>query len=539
MSSDPTVARCAGCGSPIEHGQRYCLRCGERLGSHSPLLTALLRRVHLPRPGEDATSCTDQPTPPPRPFPSLPSPRISTLLVLLFLGFGVVLGLSAGSPAAGTLAASERPHLDLLLPAHSEPSSPSPASEAPSVTPASQPPPVSSSPTPQTGAEETTSTPEKPASKPTKQSSTPASSPTKKKSTPSSTSGSTSKLPPVKHVFLITLSDQAYAPTFGPESVAHYLAQTLEKRGELLVRYYAVAHEELANEIALISGQGPTAETAANCPSYTAITPTGSGADGQVLGTGCVYPKSTQTLISQLKEKKLSARAYVQGIDESGATAGVCAHPTLGAHDPSSEQSASTGPYATFRNPLVYFQSITESPDCATNDVGLGKLKSDLASVKSTPNFSYIVPDRCNDGNPTPCTAGAPAGLAPADDFLKSVVPEITASKAYKENGLLVITVDEAPSSGQFADSSSCCDQPLFPNDPAKTLSGAPRGGGTVGALLLSPFVKGASTSQEPYNHFSLLATIEDLFALKRLGYAGSSAVKAFEPAVFSAYKPS
>ncbi len=56
-----------------------------------------------------------------------------------------------------------------------------------------------------------------------------------------------------------------------------------------------------------------------------------------------------------------------------------------------------------------------------------------------------------------------------------------------------------------------------------------------MGALLLSPFVKGGTTSQEPYNHFSLLRTIEDLFGLKHLGYAGLPAVKSFEPAMFTA----
>jgi len=56
---------------------------------------------------------------------------------------------------------------------------------------------------------------------------------------------------------------------------------------------------------------------------------------------------------------------------------------------------------------------------------------------------------------------------------------------------------------------------------------------------LLSPFVKSHTTdSQEEYNHFSLLRTIEDLFALKHLGYAGSSGVKSFEASVFSAYTP-
>jgi phospholipase C len=336
-------------------------------------------------------------------------------------------------------------------------------------------------------------------------------------------------------VFVIMLSDEPYASVFGPSSAAPYLSDTLEHKGELLVRYDAVAHEELANELALLSGQGPTAETAANCPNYTEITSTSSGPNEQLLGTGCVYPQATETLAGQLSAKHLSWRGYVQGIDEAGVQAGACAHPPLGQADPTALQSASTGAYATFRNPFVYFASVLNSPACAANDVGLANLKGDLASVGSTPSFSYIAPDRCHDGNPTPCTTGAPAGMAPADTFLHQVVPEITASKAYKESGLLIITVDEAPSSGELADSSSCCGQPLFPNAPSETLSGAPRGGGAVGALLLSPFVKGATTSQEEFNHFSLLRTIEDLFGLKHLGYAGLRAVKAFEPSMFIA----
>ncbi len=120
------------------------------------------------------------------------------------------------------------------------------------------------------------------------------------------------------------------------------------------------------------------------------------------------------------------------------------------------------------------------------------------------------------------------------------MVPEVLSSKAYKEAGLLVITTDEAPSSGEFADSSSCCGQPGFPNLPAPAggLGLGPKGGGQVGALLLSSFVKPHTTSQEPYNHFSLLRTIEDLFALKHLGYAGLPKVSSFEPPVFSAYTP-
>ena len=183
----------------------------------------------------------------------------------------------------------------------------------------------------------------------------------------------------------------------------------------------------------------------------------------------------------------------------------------------------------------MYFHSVIDSPACASDDVGLSSLKGDLASAKSTPNFSYIVPGRCDDGDTTPCSAGQTGGMAAADGFLQKVVPEILGSKAYKENGLLVITVDEAPSSGEYADSSSCCGQPSYPNLPASTSALGKPGGGQVGALLLSPFVKGGNLVQDEYNHFSLLRTVEDIFGLSHLGYADASGVSSFSPSLFTA----
>jgi hypothetical protein len=229
-------------------------------------------------------------------------------------------------------------------------------------------------------------------------------------------------------------------------------------------------------------------------------------------------------------------------MDEPGAGAGsaygACGHPALGAADPTSAPTPPIGQaYATWRNPFVYFHSVIDSPSCASDDVGLSKLKSDLASAKSTPSFAYVVPDRCHDGDPTPCAPGAPAGMGAADGWLKRVVPEITGSRAYKENGLLVLTVDEAPSSGEFEDSSSCCGQPAFPNLPAPSGGIGPPGGGQVGALLLSPFIKGGATVQDTYNHFSLLRTVEDLYGLGHLGYAGGKEVSSFATSLFTKSK--
>jgi hypothetical protein len=552
---------CKDCGSPVAEDQRYCLICGARVRERSPQLEGLLRRVSGGSPGEpDAPqaggiAATAPSAPPesstPAPAPSglrLPSRPVSALLVLVFLGFGVLLGNAASSRVSDTLASSRAP-LKVELPSSGAAAGSTATSTTASAESSadgsggeSSAPETEAEPTPTPAASANTTTAATQTTSGSSGSAGSQSGASEKDSSGSQGAGSESssegplkKLPPIKHVWVIMLSDAPYASVFGPASAAPYLSRTLERQGELLARYDAVAHEELADEIALLSGQGPTVETAANCPNYTEIAASVAGPEGQVLGSGCVYPASTQTLPGELSAKHLEWRAYVQGINEAGTQAGACAHPTLGQPDPTAEQSASTGPYATFRNPFVYFASILDAPACASDDVGLSALNADLASVKSTPSFSYIAPDRCDDGNPTPCTPGAPAGLVPADTLIKQVVPEIIASKAYKESGLLVITVDEAPSSGEFADSSSCCGQPLFPNDPVKTLAGAPRGGGTVGALLLSPFLKGGTVSQEEFNHFSLLRTIEDLFSLPHLGYAGASEVKSLEPSMFTA----
>ena len=461
----------------------------------------------------------------------LPPAQISALLLVAFLGFGVAVGAAAKDSRA------RRPRARQVLIARVSPAVvPSSAKTSPpSFKPEATPAPAAEV------KEAKTSTPSKSSAESGGKGSSPAAGKTGTKS--SKSSPGPSKPPQVKHVFVVMLDDEPYATVFGPASPAHYLSGTLEHMGELLVRYYAVAHEQLANGIALLSGQGPTLQTAQNCPTYEDLASGTAGADGQASGRGCVYPSTTQTLAGQLTAKHLKWRAYVEGMGEGPGTAGVgvppaaggaCGHPALGAADPTSAQTPPVGQaYATWRNPFVYFHSVIDSAACASEDVGLSRLKIDLASAKSTPSFSYIVPDRCDDGTATPCAPGQAAGMGAADGFLRKVVPEILGSKAYKEGGLLAITVDEAPSTGEFADSSSCCGQPSFPNLPAPAGGIGPPGGGQVGALLLSPFVKGGGTDQGTYNHFSLLRTVEDLFGLPHLGYAAGREVSSFSPSLF------
>jgi hypothetical protein len=348
-----------------------------------------------------------------------------------------------------------------------------------------------------------------------------------------------SKLPPIKHVFVIMLGEEGYESAFGPDSKAPYLASTLRQQGQLVDDYYGVTSGQLANEIATISGQGPTPQTGSNCPLYEALSPGKSGSEGQILGTGCVYPSSALTIGDQLAAAESTWKAYIQGLDEGSSAdlQGKCPSPTLGAGDPNSTPSASS-PFVTWRDPFLYFRSVTSSPSCAEENVGIGQLSKDLGSVNTTPSLSYIAPDPCEDGDPGACGSG---GLPAAEGFLHKVVPEIESSAAYKEGGMIAITFDQAPQSGTGADDSGCCATPKYPNLPASTptttATGQPIGGGRVGMLLISKYIEpGSSYVAGQYNHYSLLASIEALFKLQSLGFAGNVQLPTFEKAVYKKY---
>jgi hypothetical protein len=203
-----------------------------------------------------------------------------------------------------------------------------------------------------------------------------------------------------------------------------------------------------------------------------------------------------------------------------------CRHPRLGTRDRT--QRARVGDqYATKHNPFVYFRSITGKRSCGSRVVDLSHLKRDLGTVRTTRNLTYISPNLCNDGHDSPCVDGRPGGLATANTWLRRWVPLILGSPAFRRNGLLVVTFDEAES----GDASSCCGNRAGPNAALPGLTGP--GGGRIGAVLVSRFIAPGTRSATPYDHYSLLRTVEDLFGLPHLGYAQRA--RRFGADVFSA----
>ncbi len=428
--------------------------------------------------------------------------------------------------------------------------------------------------------------------------------------------GNASSLPPtgtIKHIIVIDLENEDESATFGPTSPATYLNDTLLPAGELVKNYYAVGHVSLDNYIAQVSGQAPNLMTSSDCVSsitslsgsYTDVTPGTLDQNhalypGQVDGQGCVFPKSVQTIGNQLDQAYpwtigSDWREYAEDMGNNQARDGGvpdpqggadCAHPvqvsgnasddTNNAEGPNATgtqvKSAVTDQYADRHNPFIYFHAVTDSTWLCDHDVVplgtastaandtvtyAGHLADDLKHAWTTPKFAFITPNLCDDGHDATCAgvndAGTTAGgLVGADDWLKTWMPLIFSSPAYRDGSTLVmITFDEGGTTDTTAGDN---EQPgpnsanpgyspllntpiaayggltyydllgvkgLTPNTEPAT--GTMPGGGQIGAVLFNPrWIKAGSVDGAgSYNHYSALRTFEDLLGIRFGGTDG------------------
>jgi phosphatidylinositol-3-phosphatase len=343
----------------------------------------------------------------------------------------------------------------------------------------------------------------------------------------------------VRHVWVIELENQGYAQSFGTPSVDPYLAKTLPRMGALLENYYAIGHASADNYIAQVSGQAPDLGTQADCPLWTPFPGhVVAGPYHQVLGEGCVYPAAVPTLGNQLSAAGRSWAAYLQdmgndpGRDNTVSTARgpACGHPATWSAD-RTRHAERGDQYAARHDGFAFFRSVTADPAfCAAHILSFRPLPGDLTRASATPAFSFLAPNLCNDGHDAPCADGTAGGLTQADRFLARWVPVIMAAPAYQNGGLIVITFDEG------SDAAACCGESpgLGPSHPSVPLPGKTGpGGGRIGAVLLSPLIRPGTVSTVPYNHYSLLRTIEDIFGLPYLGDAAMPQVRSFGADVF------
>ena len=153
---------------------------------------------------------------------------------------------------------------------------------------------------------------------------------------------------------------------------------------------------------------------------------------------------------------------------------------------------ANTCPVATWGVPQVFFSDITNdaspnAPICIQHIRPLSELATDLAGGRAA-NYSFIVPGLCEDMH-AGCNQADP--IRDGDDWLKSTIPLILASKQYQQGGAIFIAWDEAD-----------------------------KGDGPIPFIVLSPLAKPGYSNSIHYTHGSLLRTVEEIFNLPLLGDA-------------------
>ncbi len=132
---------------------------------------------------------------------------------------------------------------------------------------------------------------------------------------------------------------------------------------------------------------------------------------------------------------------------------------------------------------------------------------NDAALLASSPPqlLDTIVQPPCPSSSPegegaaaAQCAPDTPGGVKAADEFLEQVLPTITATGPYRENGLIVVT---------FATVASATDAGLPSGAATATLTSQP----PAGALLISPFVTAGARSSIAFTPQSPAQSLEKL----------------------------
>ena len=122
------------------------------------------------------------------------------------------------------------------------------------------------------------------------------------------------------------------------------------------------------------------------------------------------------------------------------------------------------------------------------------------ATVGGTPPVVHtIVQPACAEGAAAAaCAPGTPAGVTAADEFVQAALASITATTAYSEHGLVVVT---------YATVADAASAELPASAASATLVTAP----PAGAVLLSPFAKAGARSSVAFAAASPLRSLEAL----------------------------
>ena len=198
-------------------------------------------------------------------------------------------------------------------------------------------------------------------------------------------------------------------------------------------------------------------------PNYLALT---GGSTFGITSDCTDCPVNSANLADQVEGAGLTWKAYLEGLPRAcygGAT---------------------SGNYVKKHNPFIYYDDIGQNrARCDRSILPFQSFTEDLAGG-TLPNFSYLAPDVCHDMHDCSVSDG--------DKWLSGFFPDVLSSRAFREGLTVLITFDEGTEKTNH-----------------------------VPTFVIGQNVTAGSRFEDLSSHYSLLRTIEDIFGLSHLGYAG------------------
>jgi hypothetical protein len=350
-------------------------------------------------------------------------------------------------------------------------------------------------------------------------------------------------VPHLDHAFVIVMENHYFGQVIGNPQMP-FLNGTPGHPGyadtaNLATNYYGVGHPSLTNYLEIVGGSNfgvvndfspdwhdnnclpnivahtvaDEAATANICPiagngidaATPAVDTTNEGTASAPIYNSFLAPAPAvgRSIADQLDEHGLGWKSYQENLPAYGAdrvnnSDGLLSD-SVGAHFGGGLPKL----YAVKHNPFVYFASVQR--EGLRNIVGFPQLYADLRSGH-LPALAFIAPNQCHDQHGrggsemgTGCSVDANA-IAQGDAALQDLVTAIHASPAWSDGSrsAIVVVWDEN-------------DYSSLPNQ--------------VATVVETNYGVRGMKSNLPYNHFSLLKSLEAGFGLDYLNHAGDANV--------------
>jgi phospholipase C len=322
-----------------------------------------------------------------------------------------------------------------------------------------------------------------------------------------SASAQNAGIPRYQHVVEIMMENQKYSTIIGNPLAPQINA--LASNYGLATNYFGVTHPSEPNYMAAISGSyfGVQDDNQFYC------TPAIAATDPFCGGTTVDHTVSAPSLATQLTAAGKTWRGYFQSLPPVPAGGYITTGPNANGPYSFKFPSLSNALYASKHNPFVNF---TGTQSDVANMVPDTQLAADLAA-NNLPNYSLVVPDQCHDMHGTGTCSDLNGLISAGDSYVAAIVSQVMSSPVWlRGNNAIVITWDEDDFSDQGQTGTGCC--------------GFDPGGGQVATIVITSNGSQPVTDNTPYNHYSLLRTMEAAFRLPCLANACATTISTMAP---------